>query len=86
MLHLCLCLFGENHRKILDICWILHEKFEQVLQGIFIGLCFSPAVSGGFDDMEHPGGFEALVGYFLVDFLVLQPVHLDEIEEDFNEF
>jgi hypothetical protein len=85
MLHFCLCLLGESHRKILDICRIFHEEFKQVLQGIFIGLSFSPAVSGGFDDIEHPGGFEALVGYFLVDFLVLQSVHLDEIEEDFNK-
>jgi hypothetical protein len=86
MLHLCLCLFGENHRKILNICRIFHQKFKQVLQSIFIGLCFSPAVSGGFDDIEHPGGFEALVGYFLVDFFILESVHLDKIEEDFNKF
>lgn len=85
MLHFILILLGQNHRKILNIRWIFHQKFKQILQCVLISLCFSPAVASSFDDIEHPCRFKALIRNLFMDFLVLETVHLHEIQKDLDE-
>lgn len=76
---------GQCGREMIGIASIGDEHLYQILKGALVGLSFGPAVASGASVSDSPCGFVELVGYFLVDFFVLQAEGLYEVEEDLDE-
>ena len=71
--------------KILNKARILHNKFQQVFQSIFIRLCLGPSISSSLGNIEHPSRLITFIRDLLMKLFILQSMILHKIQKDFNE-